>query len=397
MWTPHRRPHQDVGPGRPRLGLCGRDGASAPDDAPSALKSPCHVSRGGSQARFRSTAGVLLRQCGPEPFPHRRLLTLLQLLENHTIAAVPLKGPIPAVSVYGHIALRQCGDLDILVPPQHVLQAKELLMGEGYRPMRQFSHAQEAAHLRSFHAYSLVREHGRVAVDLHWTVMPSYFAVPLDPKGLWDHLEPVELVGTAVLSLPREDVLLFLCIHGFKHEWERLGWICDVAELLRVHQQMDWGRVLEQAEALGSRRILLLGLLLASDLLGAALPEETTQRLQTDPAVTRLGAQARAQLFREAHGSPKMSETLRFRLTGRERLRDKLRYCVQRPTTLTAGDWALLRLPDALFPLYYVLRPLRLYVGRPIRLHVLRPLLPLVPRSVRVLGAYGKSLMKRRR
>ena len=260
--------------------------------------------------------------------------------------------------------------------------------------MRQFSRAQEAAHLQSFHAYSLVRQDGRVAVDLHW-VMPSYFAVPLDPNGLWDRLEPIDLLGTAVLSLPLEDVLLFLCIHGFKYGWARLGWICDVAELLRVHQRMDWVRVLEQAEASGSRRILLPGLLLASDLLGAALPEGITQRLQTEPSVTRLGAQVRAQLFREAHSSPKVFETLRFLLRGRECLCDKLRYCVHRPTTLTAGDWALLRLPDALFPLYDVLRPIRLYVGRPIRLHVLRPLLPLVPRSVQVLGGvwetYGET------
>jgi hypothetical protein len=160
---------------------------------------------------------------------------------------------------------------------------------------------------------------------------------------------------------------------------------------------MYWGRVLEQAEASGSMRILLLGLLLANNLLGAALPEGIAQRLQTDPSVTRLGAQVRAQLFREADGSPKAFETLLFRLRGRERLRDKFRYCVHRPTTLTAGDWALLHLPDALFPLYYLLRPIRLYVGRPIRLHLLPRLLPLVPRSVQSCGAYGKRLVKRRR
>jgi hypothetical protein len=245
------------------------------------------------------------------------LLRLLQLLENHAIAAIPLKGPVLAASVYGHVALRQFGDLDILVPQRHVLQAKELLLGKGYRPMRQFSHAQETAHLESFHAYSLVREDGRVAVDLHWTVMPSYFAVSLDPKGLWERLEPIDLVGTAVLSQPLEDVLLFLCIHGFKHGWEWLGWICDVAELLRVHQRMDWGRVLEQAEASGSLRILLLGLLLANDLLGATLPEGIARRLRTDPSVTTLGTQVRAQLFREADGSPKVFATLRFRLRGR--------------------------------------------------------------------------------
>ncbi len=160
---------------------------------------------------------------------------------------------------------------------------------------------------------------------------------------------------------------------------------------------MHWGRVLEQAEVTGSMRILVLSLLLASDLLGAALPADIAQRLQTDAAVTRLGAQVWAQLFREADSSAKVFETLVFRLRGRERLRDKLRYYVHRPTTLTAGDWALLRLPDALFPLYYLLRPIRLYVGRPIRLHLLRRLLPFAPRSVQWFGAYGKRLVKRRR
>jgi hypothetical protein len=171
-----------------------------------------------------------------------------------------------------------------------------------------------------------------------------------------------------------------------------------VAALLRVHQRMDWGRVLEQAEASGSMRILVLGLLLANDLRGAALPEGIAQRLQTDAAVTRLGTQVCAQLFREADGSATAFETLLFRLRGRERLRDKLRYCVHLLTTLTAGgDCPLLRLPDALFPLHYLLRPIWLYVGRPIRLHLLRRLLPLVLRSVQWFGAYGKRLVKRRR
>ena len=105
----------------------------------------------------------------------------------------------------------------------------------------------------------------------------------------------------------------------------------------------------------------------------------------------------RAQLFRVVEDSPKVFDTLRFRLRGRDRLRDKLRDCVQRPTTLTAGDWALLRLPDALFPLYYLLRPMRLYVGRPLRLHLLWRLRPYVPRLVQALWASGKRLLQHRR
>jgi hypothetical protein len=53
-------------------------------------------------------------------------------------------------------------------------------------------------------------------------------------------------------------------------------------------------------------------------------------------------------------------------------------------------------LPDALFPLYFLLRPMRLYVGRPIRLYLLRRLLPCIPQPVQAIGAFGKRLVKRR-
>jgi hypothetical protein len=51
----------------------------------------------------------------------------------------------------------------------------------------------------------------------------------------------------------------------------------------------------------------------------------------------------------------------------------------------------VLRLADALFALYCVLWPLRLYVGRPIRLHFLLRLLPFARRSVQWFGASGKG------
>jgi len=38
---------------------------------------------------------------------------------------------------------------------------------------------------------------GRVAVDLPWTAIPSYFAVSLDPKSFWERLEPIDLLDTA--------------------------------------------------------------------------------------------------------------------------------------------------------------------------------------------------------
>ena len=57
-------------------------------------------------------------------FLTEELLTLLQRLEALAITAVPLKGLVLAASAYGHIALQQFGDLDILLG---LLPANDLL------------------------------------------------------------------------------------------------------------------------------------------------------------------------------------------------------------------------------------------------------------------------------
>ena len=68
-----------------------------------------------------------------------------------------------------------------------------------------------------------------------------------------------------MLALAPEDSLLILCVHANKHQWSRLGWICDIAEMLRSHPDLNWPVVMEQARMLRSERMLLLGLLLARE------------------------------------------------------------------------------------------------------------------------------------
>src|SRR5207245_4104462 len=113
------------------------------------------------------------------------------------------------------------------------------------------------------------------------------------------------------------------------HQWQRLMWICDVAELIRAHQQMDWQRLLEQAKTSGGKRMLLLGLFLANDLLGTDLPEHILPGIQADPKVKLLAGQVRAQLFAHADQSPFRS--LAFHIEVRERLQDKIQYLVHFP------------------------------------------------------------------
>ena len=290
------------------------------------------------------------------------LVRLLKVFGAHGVPAVPYKGPALAASVYGNLALRQFIDLDVIVHRRDVPTAKELLVSLGYRPQYRLTPAQEAALLGSRGTYVFTRCDEKSTVELHWEIV-EHFSSPLDLDQLRGRLGDVSLGGELIPVLSPEDTLLVLCAHGFKHLWERLGWVCDVSELIRTCPDMRWERVVARAEALGGERMLLLGLLLANGLLEAESPGWLLQRAHDDPAVKTLARRVCQRLFRGADGLAGLFEgDAYFRplhLKMNENLGDKLRYCI-RALIPNVEDWKLLPLPSFLFPLYYVLRPIRL-------------------------------------
>ena len=288
------------------------------------------------------------------------LLKILDLLNTHGVPAIAYKGPALAAAVYGDIALRQFVDLDILVRKQDVFAVKEILVKQGYDPEFILTESQQAAFLDNHYDYAFLRASSNTLVEIHWEIAEGFLSFPLDVEQLWDRLQSVNIAGRQVLTLSPEDSLLILCIHGSKHLWTRLGWICDVARSIEHEKDLNWQQAGERAAALGIHRMFLLGLYLASDLLGAPLPGDVLQRAQADRAVLSLAEKVRRRLFEGRNGAPGMFESSMFHLKMRERLRDKSRYCFRLATTTNARDWMFLPMPRHLFFLYYPLRPIRL-------------------------------------
>ncbi|MCL4532394.1 MAG: nucleotidyltransferase family protein, partial [Actinobacteria bacterium] len=286
------------------------------------------------------------------------LLGILDLLKAHGIPAVPFNGPAQAVSVMGRLALREFVDLDILVHRQDALKARELLAARGYVTPYRFTHSQEKAYLDSRGEYYLYRPKDGTRVEIHWKLLPDYFAIPFDVEKIWSRLGSVSLGNATVPALAPEDLLLLLCIHGYSHMWERLEWICGLAELIR-QREVEWGMVLQRARELGTTRILLLGLEMAGGLLEAPLPGEILRLAREDPEVARLAEHLRGRLLGEKEPAG-IAEIVGFQLRSRERLRDKAKFLLRLTTTSTAEEWSAVAIPDALFPLYRLVRPVAL-------------------------------------
>lgn len=258
------------------------------------------------------------------------LVRLTAALEAGSISATAWKGPALAAAAYGNLALRTFADLDILVQVGDVGRAGAILATLGYRAARRLPDVRE---------WSFQRVDGTVTVELHWAIAPWQFAVPIVLAGL--RREPVAIGDHEVAHLAPEDLLLTLCVHGSKHRWNRIQWIADVAELLRTRPGLDWQRLLDLAEGSGTRRMLWTGLRLAHDLLEAAVPEAVAREIEADPIARRLAQGIARRLFEEGDRPLRGAERVRFHLfhlRARERVRDRLRYCVYVPIASTWRD-----------------------------------------------------------
>ena len=85
----------------------------------------------------------------------------------------------------------------------------------------------------------LVHQKDNLVVELHWEMSGRYLSRPLDLAYLHGRLRTVSLLDSNVPSLSNEDQLLYLCIHGTRHMWSRLEWICCVAELIRYKKELE--------------------------------------------------------------------------------------------------------------------------------------------------------------
>lgn len=288
------------------------------------------------------------------------LVRILKDFESAGIEAIPYKGPALTISAYGKLDLRRFVDLDIMVRKADVLRAKELLIAQGYRCGTAWTSAQESLLLRSQHNLTLSRDHGRMIVELHWEVAPELFATSFQAEQLWGRLEAIKINGFAVPTLSVEDLLLSLCVHGSKHLWTRLAWICDVSELLKTRKDLDWAALCARAHFTGTERMMFLGFYLAHSFFDAPLPDDLKSRVLSDKTIKSLAQKVAVAVFCGTEPVlPTLGQSFGFNMRLRESWRLRVRYCrfLFKPTD---GDLRALNLPGSLTFAYYIMRPFRL-------------------------------------
>jgi hypothetical protein len=291
------------------------------------------------------------------------LVKIVRRFEQHGIPVLAFKGPLLA-TCYENIGLREFRDLDLLVREEDVHRADKMLGEAGFRPDALDGQPAQPGSLPFARAFdfeiSYANESTGVLIDLHWALMPGCFALPAEANGIWNRSVLVNFSGTRIRTFDPEDLLLFLCLHGTKHKWLSLGWICDIAHVLKAYLDFDWDELYRRAAQLKITRALSLGLFLALELLNAQIPGKVKADIGANRKVMRLVQSVYEQLFENRSLHTGAVANSLFLMRSRDTLGDSIRCGLECLFQPTKAEWQSVVLPRSLFSLYYLLRPMRL-------------------------------------
>src|ERR1700688_2059225 len=279
--------------------------------------------------------------------------------DRQQFPVVPFKGPILAQSLYGDPGLRSFSDLDLLISSTDFKRAKQALAEIRYSSAKKFTPAVERFWLQNGYEQSFNGAAGNNLVELQWALLPCFYAVDLTVEDLLARSGHAIVADCQMRCLSPEDSLTVLSLHAAKHLWGRLIWLVDIAGTLRAGD-IDYGLVFSNARSLGIARILGVTFWLVKNVLHAELPDAAEEMIASDPAAPVLGQEFAARLRRAATYDFESTEYFRLILKLRERRGDRWRYLWRLFWTPGEGDLAALRLPEALFPLYRIVRVGRL-------------------------------------
>lgn len=254
--------------------------------------------------------GLYRRSWSHNQLIFKRAAEAIAVLADAGIETLVTKGASLALLSYGDVGVRPMDDVDVLVPLDRTTEAIEVLSAAGWKP----DHSDPGAWTRVHHSLGFAGA-DRGEVDLHWFSLWQ----PASDEPLWAASVPLELAGATTRAPCPADQLLLACVHGTP--WSPLPpfrWIADAVTVIRsAGEQLDWKRLVAEAER---RRVTVASaaaLDYLSDEFGAPVPPAVRASLRAAPATRHERA-----AFRAACQPDSPLRTLRMAWDRYRRLRD---------------------------------------------------------------------------
>jgi hypothetical protein len=294
-----------------------------------------------------------------------RLLLLNRLFREEQIDLRIFKGIPLAITAFQDPALRDAGDIDLLVGEKDIFRAGEILRDQGYvrlDPQARLTRRR----LRSYVAHQKDFSYGHplsdLIIDLHWRLFRNPFLpANADLTTVGEHW--VEVGSERIATLPAPQLLLYLCVHGALDGWLRLKWLTDIGALMHAMTPEQLACTVNMASERQALPQFSAAIFLYQDLLGQELLDDhTTLSAGLDRNDERVAQILR---FSKRLLTSNDCRPIREQIPSTQwflnefRLHTSLRYRLDLVlrSLFRPRVWRWLNLPDKLFPLYALISP----------------------------------------
>jgi hypothetical protein len=181
-----------------------------------------------------------------------QLSSLIQGFQKAEVPVICVKGIVLAETVYKNLALRPAGDIDLVIHPEHVHRAREVLKRLRYELVGRETFGDSDREIAPVDTYKRPNNLG-LTLELHYSLLrDASNALPVSSTWFWEHTISASINGSSVDTLNTEANLLYLCAHlASHHGWDpHFIWLYDIKALLEESNRFDWGLFQKLAETL---------------------------------------------------------------------------------------------------------------------------------------------------
>lgn len=280
------------------------------------------------------------------------------IISNENVPVIMLKGPFLSELLYSNATLRPSRDIDILVQPENVEIVNDILLNEGYNkvyPDFELTKKQKKFYETTKNQYAYRNQNNGCLLELHWRLFSTKPLLSITSEELFKDSIEIKMADRSIRVLSKNHLIQHLSLHGSIHQWFRLLWLRDIAQLVSGEKE-NLEEILKHSRELGTERAVEQAIRLSNmffdgtSLSLAGNPKRVTNSL-INQATTAIVEDESKSLSR------KLS---RLRLPFyKMKIRKELKYKISCWTILHPNfeDWRTFKFPDKLFFLYFLLRP----------------------------------------
>jgi hypothetical protein len=168
--------------------------------------------------------------------------------------------------IYKDIGLRPLTDIDLWVLSEYFSEVESTLFKLGYQN-------------DPFYPKTFRRNSTLIDVNTHilWTdrIKSRRFLINTDQQDIYENCSNIDIEGETANCLSRTDQIIYLSLHAFKHNLDRLIWLVDIKNLLKGWKDSDWVALAKRSKELGVKHVVSYILFYLDHLFEFPFPPDT--------------------------------------------------------------------------------------------------------------------------